>query len=408
MGHSASIAKKYNPQQKDDEVGSEHDSLATVSSFRATSPLAHSDAREFTFEPQSTAPRDKISMPNHHSYHGQMNGTVPRRTLASQRNITASSSTLGTKPRSMREVKHFLVKNPELLAGKHGKSMQKNNQFDVLNTQKQIKTKQDVYLGLFDPPTIYGRGVDRGKQLKMNQRLYLQLIYPTVTGMKYNTPSVSLNRPVGANEMVVIRREDERKQEDYTKKPPRARSRPPLKSMEVARATPVIKGIEQQPYIRSQSQQQVFPEPTQHRSQSPSKSPRIPNGYALPSSTPIRGIHVPKPKRGNDYTEVSLTKPSSSVNGKRSQRGFPKIRPDTMEVERKFGTPNSQRRDNYKPNQEEEVVFTYDVEELGLKKKSEGAYPKDSRDKVVPLYFRKSLAYNPKYSNGGNILSDPL
>lgn len=400
MGHSASIANKYKTPERpvrDDDEASENDSLATVSSFRPTSPYAHADAREFKFEQQSgggtTRSRNKSSMSSYQGSYPQMNGTIPRRTLASQRNITASSSTLGSQPRSMREVRHFLVKNPELLTGKQAKDIQRRSYNGDVFPQKQIKTKQDLYLGLFDPPIIYGKGAEPDKQLKMNQRMYLQLIYPTVSGRRYYYPSVSPNRPLAGDEMVVVRREDLSSQEDYMKKPIRGRTRPPLKSIE-------------QPSVRSPSKQQILLEPSQSRSMSPSKSPRIPNGYPLPSSTPIHELQVPK-RKGNSYIDVNLPKQPTSRTGKQSLRG--QSRP-SMEVERRFETQVKQGRENYKPKREkEEVVFNFDVEELGLKKKSEGAYPKNNRDDaVVPLYFRKSLAYNPKYSNGGNILSDPL
>lgn len=398
MGHSASIAKKYKTPDRDEDEGSDNDSLATVSSFRPTSPYAHTDAREFKLEQQSsggtTRSRNKSSMSNHQgSYPPQMNGTIPRRTLASQRNITASSSTLGSQPRSMREVRHFLVKNPELLTGKQGKDIQRRSYNGDIYSHKQIKTKQDLYLGLFDPPIIYGKGAEPDKQLKMNQRMYLQLIYPTVTGMKYYYPAVSPNRTSAGNEMVVVRREDLSREEDYMKKPMRVRTRPPLKAIE-------------QP--RSPSKQQTFMEPAQLRSMSPSKSPKIPNGYhTLPSSTPIRDLQVSK-RKGNSYADVNLSKPPTSRTGKQSHRGHPQ---PAMEVERRFETPVNQGRENHKPKKEDDdVVFNFDVEELGLsKKKSESAHPKNSRENtVMPLYFRKSLAYNPKYSNGGNILSDPL
>ncbi|XP_031561270.1 uncharacterized protein LOC116297225 [Actinia tenebrosa] len=393
MGHSASIAKKYATPEKDDDEASEIDSLATVSSFRPTSPLAHADAREFTLRPPdggTTRSRNKTSMSSHQGSYPQMNGTIPRRTLASQRNITASSSTLGSQPRSMREVRHFLVKNPEFLTGKQAKDIQRRTHNRDIHPHKQIKTKQDLYLGLFDPPIIYGKGAEPDKQLKMNQRMYLQLIYPTVSGMKYYYPSASPSRPITNNEMVVVRREDLSGQEDYMKKPNRVRTRPPLKPT-----------TEQPSSVRSPSKQQILLEPFPLRSMSPSKSPRIPNGYTLPSSTPIRELQVQK-RKGNAYVDVNLQKLPTSRTGK--QRG------ESMEVERRFETPVNQGIEYYKPKkQEEQVVFNFDVEELGLKKKSEGAYPKDSRDNaVVPLYFRKTLAYNPKYSNSGNILSDPL
>lgn len=384
MGHSASIAKKHQPRYSGRngsyEVGDDdHESLATVSSYRPTSPLAHSDAQQFAFDHQDRPPSR-----NGHS----MNGTVPNGSLRSNnRNITTSSSSLGTQQlRSMRDVNHYLVKNPELLKRKKTKSVVQKNEFDDIS-QKQIKTKQNLYMGLFDPPTIYGKGVDPEKQLKINQRVYLQLIHPTY-GQQFYKPY----RPLIPNNMIVVRKDD------YMRKPPRERTRAPLKGMEVTRASPESLMMSQRHTPSRQLQ-----EPSQRWS-SRSKSPHIPNGH-LPSSTPIRDV---RDTRANAYVDV----PSSSLRMSRQDNRLSKLNPDLMEVERRFETPtNSLGRSSKNTRNNENIVFDYSIEDLGLKKKGRGSQKslsKDTSGGVEPLYFRKSLAYNPRYSNRGNILSDPL
>lgn len=398
MGHSASIARKYQPRHsgghgnyevKNDD---DRDSLATVSSYRPTSPLAHTDAQQFSFSPQDRPPsRTRYTI----------NGSIPNGSLGyngslgNRRYTTPSSSTLGTPHlQSMRDVNHFLVKNPELLNRKKTKRTVRKEGFDDIENHKQIKTKQDLYLEFFDPPTIYGKGVDPEKQLKINQRVYLQLIHPTY-GQQYYKPY----RPLVPDNMIVVRKDDAMKRAQ-----PRERTRPPLKGMEVTRASPASLMASQR---HTPSRQ--YPHASQ-RSMSRSMSPQIPNGHVLPSSTPMRGTPMrgtPR-RRGNEYIDM----PSSSLKMNTHGSRLSKLNPDLMEVERRFESPASSlgRSAKYEPKQDD-IVFDYTVEELGLKKKtrsSQRSQPKDTPGAVEPLYFRKSLAYNPRYSNRGNVLSDPL
>ena len=71
---------------------------------------------------------------------------------------------------------------------------------------------------------------------------------------------------------------------------------------------------------------------------------------------------------------------------------------------------NSQQRTPRHVKEDSEVVFTFNVDELNLRKKTE--IPRLEHDKekgqVVPLYFRKSLAYSPKYEYSEDLLSSPL
>lgn len=371
MGHSASIAKKYQPRpsgyhgnhgQEDDD----HDSLATVSSYRPTSPLAHSDAQKFSFDNENRPP--------------SRNGHVV--------NGMVSNGSLGKSPhasgvhqlRSMRDVNHYLIKNPELLSRRKSKSSLLKHDFDGVGDQKQIKTKQNVYMGFFDPPTVYGKGVDPDKQLKINQRVYLQLIHPTY-GQQFYKPY----RPLIPSDMIVVRKDD------FTRKPPLERTRPPLKGMDVTRASPESLRMSQQ-------------RPPSRQFSHSTKSPHIPDRH-LSSSTPARDMQQ---RRHNQYIDI----PPSSLRMRNQGSRLSKLNPDLMEVERRFETPtNSLGRSSLKQaSRDENIVFDYTVEDLGLKKKSRGSQKeaKDTSRSVEPLYFRKSLAYNPRYSNGGNILSDPL
>jgi len=185
--------------------------------------------------------------------------------------------------------------------------------------------------------------------------------------------------------MIVVRKDD------FTRKPPLERTRPPLKGMEVFRASPESLMISQRHPLSSQF------------IHSPTSPAYITNGY-LPSSTPAREMHQ---RMRNEYVDVS---PSSLRMRKQGSR-LSKLNPDLMEVERRFETPsNSLGRSSLKQgSKDEKIVFDYSVDDLGLKKKSKGSQkiPKDARS-VEPLYFRKSLAYNPTLSMRGNILSDPL
>ncbi|EDO36875.1 predicted protein [Nematostella vectensis] len=397
MGHSASIAKKYQaPKQHVDDTNDEVDSLATVSSFRPTSPDAHNDARQFILTPPQQPHRLKTQ--NHYGY--PVYGSLPlgyRTHSLGNRSAYSNTAlgyphsgvypyaTIGSTPfRSMHEVRHYLAEHPDLLSGKRVKNGYKNHPFhDIEEQQKQIKTKQKVYLGLLDPPVVYGYGVDREKekQLKVKQKLYLQLVTPTVNNIEYYMPGKHPRVPLRNEEMVVVRKDDS------IKNLPQEKSRTPL---------PVIRGKQAVlPEIAIKSSLKQPPQQMQVRRE-PANGGSI-NGIsqinALQSITPQGAI--PR-RRVNEYTEMNT--PGLARSGKsQKQRKHEDI--DEMEVIRKY---NSLGKSSAKPEPSDDVVFTYDVEELGLKKKTA------SRENAAPLYLKKSLAYNPRQNGNRDILSDPL
>lgn len=434
MGISASIAnssRKYRtneelpPAQKSSkhssiEVSDDDDEeLRSVQSFRPSSPLAHQDARSFAFDKTYTKqyrPRNQV---DRHSYHGNLEPIRPgnrhiyhpgsldrgsrdgngsystysvREPLSRALVSPSTSSIYGLQPRparTMRDVREYLFHHPELLAGKKNMQIQQSVESDLygLSTNhKQMKTKQSVYMGLIKAPIIYGAGARPDhKQLKVDQKLYLNLVYPTLKPKDYHSQVIRPRPPLKQEGMVVVRKDD------YLRQPNRYVKRP-LPHMLVSRVPEAPSGKN---VLRSVHQERTISRgeaPTSHRSRSQSRS--------LTGNTPQ--------KAKNDYVDFPdvVNKPLTS----RSVRNEPQVLRDSQQMNGFVKSGNSQQRTPRHVKEDSEVVFTFNVDELNLRKKT--GIPRLEHDKekgqVVPLYFRKSLAYSPKYEYSEDLLSSPL
>lgn len=437
MGISASIAgssRKYrtngdfphprkSTKHSSIEYGDDNeDDLASVSSFRPSSPLAHQDARAFTLDGAHTKQRDPRPQVNRHSYYGNIEPSYPAsnrhssyhgslerssragngshnstysvrepssRALVSQ----SASSVYGSRPgRTMRDVKEFLLNNPELLAGKKSRRMTQSIDSDLYglsNNHKQMKTKQSVYMGLIKPPpVVYGAGVRPDqRQLRVDQKLYLNLVYPTIRPKEYHKQAMIRSRPPLKQEgMVVVRKDDYSRQSNgYIKRP-----QPQMQVSRVPEA-PKAKGI---------------PESVRRE--------RTIAQYNASTSTGSRGQsqHSARTKgTSNDYVDFPdiVQEPLTSRPVK---NGREVLKDRQMNG---FVTPGNSQQNiaarQFKGREADQVVFTFNVDDLDLRRKTEVARFEHDKDtgQVVPLYFRKSLAYSPKkYEYSEDILSSPL
>ena len=431
MGISASIAnssRKYRtnsdvPHRRQStkhsaiEVGDENeDDLASVSSFRPSSPLAHQDARAFTLDGPHTKRRDPRNQGNRNSfysivepgYHGNNHsyqGSLDRgsragnsshstyivpdprsRALVSQ----STSSIYGSRPgpaRTMHDVREFLLHNPELLANKKNPRMRQSVESDLYGLSKnykQMKTKQNVYMGLINPPVIYGYGArPDDRQLRVDQKLYLNLVYPTIRPKEYHQQAMRSRPPLKQEGMVVVRKDDYLRQPNgYIKRP--------LSQMQVSR-------------VHDPSRVKSVPESVRHERTIPvstSQGSRAQYPHSTKSTS----------KRGsNDYVDfphiVEEPLTSRSVKGERQA-----LKDRQMNGFVKQGNPQQKIARQFSGREEDDVVFTFNVDDLDLRKKTGVARFANDQDTghVVPLYFRKSLAYSPKYENSQELLSSPL
>lgn len=407
MGHSASIAKKYSPNKEshpklnpgiETETANEDEELASVSSYRPTSPVAHSDARSFVLDGQHGS-----RLSNHSSrdlvpyryreprYNITMNGSVPSH---------ASSSQM-SQLRSMRDVRDFIRSNPELLVGKKQRNAQKtkvNGFTDIGAPHKQIKTKQRVYLSLINPPIIYAMGAQPDdRQLRVNQNVYLNLVYPSQDRRQYYHEQAMRSRsPLKYNDMVVIRRDDYFKQKN-------GQIRPRLPQLNHSQPLP---------------QQKALPE-LSHKSKMPTPQ-TVERTLALTTAPRRSRQPLPPPTRAqqkgtNGYVAPPVTKTgppqpqSQSLRGQAAKQRSRNWKENGNGVLPNHPQPKSMTRHG-SHSSHETVEFTFNLEDLNLRKKSQVAQFEKEKDKgkVVPLYFRKSLAYSPKYIEDDGLLSSPL
>lgn len=427
MGISASIAHSSRKYRTREELphsqrsrhsasggrdGNEEDT-ASVSSFRPSSPLAHQDARAFTFNGTHTKPRElRRQDVNRHSYYsnrdfgsypghkGSYYGSMERgswagsgsrsaygtpRGVGSRALVSQSSSSFSTPGHTMRDVREYLISNPDLLAGKKSRKVRQPTESELYglsnSNYKQMKTKQNVYMGLINPPVIYGMGArpnDRDRQLRVDQKLYLNLVYPTIRAKEYHNQAIRSRPPLKHDDMVVVRRDDHLRQ-------PNGYVRRPLPQMHVSR-------LHEAPLART------YPESIYGDR---ALSAPLPKGRGRPP-TSSKGI----PKRGsNDYIDLPhITEEPHTSRSVKSERQVPQFRHMNGHVNhdqpmQKTATQKTARG----VNDDDEVVFTFNVDDLELRKKSS-----KEREQVVPLYFRKSLAYSPKYEYSEDLLSSPL
>lgn len=435
MGISASIAnssRKYRTngdlphRQKSSkhsaiEVGDENeDDTASVSSFRPSSPLAHQDARAFTLDMPHTKqldPRNQVdrrsyysnlesSYPgNRHSYH---DGGVERSSRAgngshstysvrdpSSRALVSqsASSVYGSRPgpaRTMRDVREFLLNNPELLAGKKNRKMRQSVESDLYglsNNHKQMKTKQSVYMGLINPPVVYGVGVrPDNRQLRVDQKLYLNLVYPTIRPKEYHQQAIRSHPPLKQEGMVVVRKGDYMRQPNgYIKRP--------LPQMQVSR-------------LHEPSKVKNSPESVRHE--------RTILRHDASTSQGSRGqsqnlAKTSSKRSSNDYVDLPhiVQEPLTSRSVRHERQA---LRDKQMNGFVKTGNPEQKIARQFSGRGEDDVVFTFNVDDLDLRKKTEVPRSEHEKDRgqVVPLYFRKSLAYSPKYEYSEDLLSSPL
>lgn len=431
MGISASIAnssRKYRTnsdlphRQKSTkhsaiEVGDENeDDTASVSSFRPSSPLAHQDARAFTLDGPHTKRRDprnhgsrnsyySIVEPGYHSNNHSYQGSLDRGSRAGNSSHStyivqdprsrglvsqSTSSIYGSRPgpaRTMRDVREFLLHNPELLANKKNPRMRQSVESDLYGLSKnykQMKTKQNVYMGLINPPVIYGYGArPDDRQLRVDQKLYLNLVYPTIRPKEYHQQAVRSRPPLKQEGMVVVRKEDHLQQPNgYIKRP--------LPQMQVSR-------------VHDPSRVKSVPEsvrPERTIPVSTSQGSRAQYQHSA-KSTSKRGI--------NDYFDFPhiVQEPLTSRSVKSERQA---LKDRQMNGFVKQGNPQQEIVRQFSGREKDDVVFTFNVDDLDLRKKTGVARFEHDQDtgQVVPLYFRKSLAYSPKYENNQELLSSPL
>lgn len=374
MGISASIAgKKYRLQDTASQTQDEDDGLSSVDSFRPNSPWAHPQAR--------------VGMANGHI------PAVPPRALGyygyNTNDSRGGSLSSGPPFRSMFEIRDFLLHNPELICDKKKKKV-KATDLMLPTEQKQIKTKQGVYLGLISPPVVYGTGVDpytNGGRIKVNQKLYLGLVYPTVSRPLYHEPVVRAPRQIRhPQDMMVVRKDGY----NIQKTPKNVRQRQPL------------------------------PPPESKKSESRKSEPKT---NSLPRMG--RGMVVERVQIPSDRRAATLQRSSRASNDyvntpdfARKQDFYPVMRVQTSKLpymeshgsSSKTSTLDSRYSRNGAKSADSKVEFTFNVDELNLRQRNRTNHfvQRHERNPVAPLYFRKSLAYSPKYDNGPEMLSAPL
>lgn len=440
MGISASIAHSSRKYRTNDELprsqrsrhsainveeGNEDD-LASVSSFRPSSPLAHQDARAFTLDPARAKLREPRPHVNRHSYYSNYeNGSVAgnrhlyqgslergsrggnssystyslTRAPGPRALVSQSSSSMYTPVRTMRDVREYLMCNPELLAGKKNRPVRQPVESDLYglsNNRKQMKTKQNVYMGLINPPVIYGMGArPDDRQLKVDQKLYLNLVHPTMRANEYHNQAIRSRPPLKQDSMVVVRKGD------YLRQPNGHIRRPPPQ-MQVSRVkeAPTFKSIPEHMHrertISGASQKsRGIPNPLHHDRTIAAPSQKS-KGHAQSSAK--RTV-----KRGsNDYISFpDIGEERLSSRSVKSEQQTPRYRHMNGFVKHEYSPKTTTKK--FIDNEHDEVVFTFNVDDLELKKKSS-----EESEQVVPLYFRKSLAYSPKYEYSEDLLSSPL
>ena len=431
MGISASIAnssRKYRAngdiphRQKSSkhsaiEVYDENeDDTASVSSFRPSSPLAHQDARAFTLDMPYTKQRDSRNQADRRSYNSNLESSYPvnrrsyhdgsvepssragngshssysvpnpsSRALVPQSASSVYGSRLGPA-RTMRDVREYLLNNPQYLVGKN-RQMRPSVQGDLYglsNNHKQMKTKQSVYMGLINPPVVYGVGVrPDNRQLRVDQKLYLNLVYPTIRPKEYHQRAIRSRPPLKQEGMVVVRKGDYLQQRNgYIKRP--------LPQMEVSR-------LHEPSKVRS-SPESVRHEQTILRHGASTSQGGRGQSQNLPKTTSKR--------TGNDYVDFPdiVQEPLTSWSDRQV------FRDKQMNGFVKTGNPDQKIARQFSGRGEDDVVFTFSVDDLDLRKKTEVPRFEHEKDRgqVVPLYFRKSLAYSPKYEHREDLLSSPL
>lgn len=435
MGISASIANSSRKYRTNDDLphhqkSSKHsaieavdeleDDTASVSSFRPSTPLAHQDARAFTLDTPYTKQRDSRNQADRHSYNSNLESSYPghtrryhagsverssrvgngsnssysvrdpsSRALVSQSASSVSDSRLGPA-RTMRDVREFLLSNPELLAGKNNRQIRQSVESDLYglsNNRKQMKTKQSVYMGLINPPVVYGVGVrPENRQLRVDQKLYLNLVYPTIRPKEYHQRAIRSRPPLKQEGMVVVRKDDHLRQPNgYVKRP--------LPQMEVSRL--------QEPSMVTNSPESVRHQRTilRHDASAYQGSRGQPQNVAKTASKRTKNDYVDFPDIIQEPLTSRSVKHDRQVPRDKQVNGFVKTGNPDHKIERQFSGRG-----------EDDVVFTFNVDDLDLRKKTEVPRFEHEKDRgqVVPLYFRKSLAYSPKYEYREDLLSSPL
>ena len=428
MGIGSSIAhssRKYQPNKelthspktrkaREIEVENEEDDddLATVSSYRPITPVAHQDARAFTldgppsrWEGYGTHGNKLSSYENFEpSFHGNWNGyhgslergyravNGPYDTYSVRdprfRAVTSYAGSNSYRLRTMQDVREYLIRNPQLLVGKKGKKMweSRDGELHGSNDHKQMKTKQNVYLGLINPPVIYGAGVSPdNRRLKVTQETYLNLVYPTMTTKENHNQIIAARSypPLKQRNqgMVVMRKDDVQQSNGYIARP--------MSEMQVSRIN-----------LRNR-----------RSTDSTVKEKHVPKHelFSLPiAPEQSRGESHSLPKinhrrRMNDYVDPPQPPTSHFVKSER-QKARSKLMNGANRPDSSLGRSTPEQKES------DEVVFTFNVDDLQLKKHSEIAHYERDRDmgQVIPLYLRKSLAYSPKYEYSDDLLSSPL
>lgn len=435
MGISASIANSSRKYRTNDDLphhqkSSKHsaievydeneDDTASVSSFRPSSPLAHQDARAFTLDTPYTKQRDSRNQGDRRSYNSNLessypgsrrsyhDGSVDRSTRAgngshssyslrnpSSRALVPQSASIvygsGLEPaRTMRDVREYLLNNPQYLAGKKNRLMRQSAEVDLYGlskNHKQMKTKQSVYMGLINPPVVYGVGVrPDNRQLRVDQKLYLNLVYPTIRPKEYHQQAIRSRPPLKQESMVVVRKDDHLRQPNgYIKRP--------LPQMEVSRFHKPNKPRNSPESVRHE--RTILRHDASTSQGSRSQSPNL--------------AKTTSKRTGNDYVDFPdiVQEPLTSRSVKHERQMH---RDKQMNGFVKTGNPDRKIAKQFSGRGEDDVVFTFNVDDLDLRKKTEVPRFEHEKDRgqVVPLYFRKSLAYSPKYEYREDLLSSPL
>lgn len=435
MGISASIANSSRKYRTNDDLphrqkSSKHsaievydeneDDTASVSSFRPSSPLAHQDARAFTLDTPYTKQRDSRNQGDRRSYNSNLessypgsrrsyhDGSVDRSTRAgngshssyslrnpSSRALVPQSASIvygsGLEPaRTMRDVREYLLNNPQYLAGKKNRLMRQSAEVDLYGlskNHKQMKTKQSVYMGLINPPVVYGVGVrPDNRQLRVDQKLYLNLVYPTIRPKEYHQRAIRSHPPLKQESMVVVRKDDHLRQPNgYIKRP--------LPQMEVSRFHKPNKPRNSPESVRHE--RTILRHDASTSQGSRSQSPNL--------------AKTTSKRTGNDYVDFPdiVQEPLTSRSVKHERQMH---RDKQMNGFVKTGNPDRKIAKQFSGRGEDDVVFTFNVDDLDLRKKTEVPRFEHEKDRgqVVPLYFRKSLAYSPKYEYREDLLSSPL
>ena len=259
--------------------------------------------------------------------------------------------------------------------------------------QKQIKTKQNLYMSLIHPPSArdprYGMTVPSrirtpmdyhvpvrqpkantlprpadGKRMKVNRKLYMDMIRPIMTSPQYLKLGATRSNPPLPLTQRNISRQSQPQHTRFTPRPPNDRQ--------------ILRRLD--PNSSHQKQLKGVPHREEYR-----------------------------PRR-EEYTPVS-SRPSTTQRHTRNAHNL--LNNSISSSQRDRISQNSLLNNSVSSSSHKDLHFphitrkTRDDVSLNSSLKSKRQIPGTHPDNITPLYFRKSLAYSPHYEHK-EMLSSPL